>query len=115
LKEKASYRYHEYDLNLYPEYTQLYGTQQGDLFDVIAALRDLDIKINLQRHFQNNKSARQELTESEGVIVSNSKLKAFAFTPSLPNLKFGYVGNIPVAISLDTNGLIEYYYFKFKI
>jgi hypothetical protein len=115
LKEKASDRYREYDLTLYPEYIQLYGDRPGDLFDAIAALRDLDLKINLQRHFKGDRSARQELSESEGVVVSTSKLKAFAFTPSLPNLKFGYVGNIPVAISLDTNGLIECYYFKFKI
>ncbi len=113
LKERARSRYREHNLHLYPEYAKLFGNQQGDLFDTIAALRDLDVKLNLNNRFCKNESARHELTKSEGTIISTSRLKAFTFTPSLPNLEFGYVGNIPVAISRDANGLIEHYYFKF--
>jgi hypothetical protein len=113
LKLKAFQRYQGRDLTIYPEYVKLTGDCQADLFDIIAALRDLDIKCNLANHFQENVSACDELTESIGIIVSTSKLKAFAFTPTLPNLEFGYVDRIPVAISRDTNGSIEHYYFKF--
>jgi hypothetical protein len=89
------------------------GNCQADLFDTIAALRDLEVKINLSQHFQGNESARDDLTASSGFVVSTNKLKAFTFTPTLPNLEFGYVDQIPVAISRDINGSIEHYYFKF--
>jgi hypothetical protein len=109
LKEKAEQRYQGQDLTPYPESAKF----TGDLFDLIAALRDLDVKLNLSQYFQKNELARDELTASGGVIVSTSKLKAFAFTPTLCNLEFGYVGQIPVAISRDINGFIEHYYFQF--
>jgi hypothetical protein len=113
LKETAYQRYQGQDLTAYPEYTKLQGDSQTDLFDIIAALRDLDVKINLSQHFQRNESARDDLTASSGLVISTSKLKAFTFTPALPNLEFGYVDQIPVAISRDVNGSIEHYYFKF--
>jgi hypothetical protein len=109
LKSAARQRYQGQDLTVYPEYAKL----QGDLFDIIAALRDLDVKINLSQHFQENESARDDLTASSGLVVSTSKLKAFTFTPTLPNLEFGYVDHIPVAVSRDIDGSIEHYYFKF--
>jgi hypothetical protein len=109
LKAKTHQRYQEQDPTIYPEYAKL----QGDLFDTIAALRDLEVKINLSQHFQGNESARDDLTASSGFVVSTNKLKAFTFTPTLPNLEFGYVDQIPVAISRDINGSIEHYYFKF--
>jgi hypothetical protein len=112
LKSTAQQRYQGQDSTIYPEYAKLYGDCQADLFDIITALRDLDVKLNLSKHFQGNKSARDDLTTSSGLVVSTSKLKAFTFTPTLPNLEFGYVGQIPVAISRDINGSIEHYYFK---
>jgi hypothetical protein len=114
LRERARYRYREQDLRLYSEYAKLFGNQRGDLFNTIAAIRDLNVKIDLQNHFQKNESARHELTKSEGTVISTSRLKAFTFSTTQPNLEFGYVGNIPVAISRDANGLIEHYYFKFE-
>jgi hypothetical protein len=110
LKAKAEQRYQGQDLTAYPES----GKLTRDLFDLIAALRDLDVKLNLSRYFQTNELARDELTASGGVVVSTSKLKAFTFTPNLRNLEFGYVAQIPVAISRDINGSIEHYYFKFQ-
>jgi hypothetical protein len=109
LKTKADRRYHGQDLTPYPESAKF----QGDLFDLIAALRDLEVKLNLSKHFQENELARDELIAGDGIVVSTSKLKAFAFTPTLRNLEFGYADRIPVAISRDANGLIEHYYFKF--
>jgi hypothetical protein len=113
LKSTAQQRHQGQDSTIYPEYAKLYGNCQADLFDTIAALRDLEVKINLSQHFQENESARDDLTASSGFVVSTNKLKAFTFTPTLPNLEFGYVDQIPVAISRDINGLIEDYYFKF--
>jgi hypothetical protein len=109
LKSKAEQRYQGQNLTPYPESAKF----TGDLFDLIAALRDLDVKLNLSQYFHKNELARDELTANGGVIVSTSKLQAFTFAPTLRNLEFGYVEQIPVAISRDINGLIEHYYFKF--
>ena len=119
LREKALSRYanldSKIDLNLYPEYITLFEKRSGDFFDVIANLRDLELKLNLSQNFIKAKSAYHQFTKSEGTVVSSSRIKALAFTPSFKHLEFGFVGNVPVAISRDRNGLINDYYFKFEI
>jgi hypothetical protein len=119
LREKALSRYGNLDskvnLKLYPEYIKLFVERSGDVFDVIANLRDLELKLNLNNKFLLNESAYAHFAKSEGTVISSTRLKAFAFTPSFKHLEFGYIGNVPVAISRDLNGLIENYYFKFEI
>ncbi len=118
LRKKALSRYAnlapKIHLKLYSEYIQLFVERSGDIFDVIANLRDLELKLNLNNKFLQNKSAYHQFIKSETTIVSSSRIKAFAFTPSFKHLEFGYVGNVPIAISRDRNGIINDYYLKFK-
>ena len=119
LRQSEIYHYADYEeflneLKSYREYNKLLNNQAEDLFDIIATLRDLLLKINLNHNFCPNESARHHLSEDEGTVVSSSRLKAFSFTPCLSHLEFGFIGDVPVAISRDTNGIIKDYYFKFK-
>ena len=78
LKEKARSRYSDFYsetyLKLYPEYIQLFVERSGDLFDVIANLRDLELKLNLNHKFLPDESAYDLFINSEGTIVSSNSI-----------------------------------------
>ena len=98
---------------LYPQYLQLAKERSGDVFDAIANIRELELKLNLERNFRLDSSALNQFASSLGTIVANNKLKAFSFTPTFKHLQFGFVGKVPLAITRNNQGIIEDYYFKF--
>ena len=98
---------------LYPEYRQLMGNGSGDVFDAIALIRDLELKLNLEQNFRSDQTAFGQFINQSGTIVANNKLKAFSFTPTFKHLEFGFVGKVPLAITKDSEEMIQNYYFKF--
>jgi hypothetical protein len=97
-------------LRRYPEHARVFD-QARNLWDALEAARGLLIKSGIETRFRPDPSARERLVgpASRGRPLTPN---GGPVTPD-ETWRFGYVGNVPVAVHPGPQGIVESYLFRF--
>jgi hypothetical protein len=93
----------------YPEHRALFREKRS-LAQTLHALRELQVKTGIERGFRADPSAARWIDGRHGGTPVYSPLK---IKPD-ESWIYGYVGQVPVAVKAQANGVIDDYHFRFE-